>query len=98
LVLFYLPSDGALSTEIMYIFLAPILQSDWLNFAVQYHYEEEVGHLFTVFDLPLYGALNSEMICIYLAPPLHADLQLSPIPQRYDFICGSTTKSSGQSL
>jgi hypothetical protein len=32
--------------------LAPILHSDWLNFAVQYHYEEEVGHLITFFDLP----------------------------------------------
>jgi len=56
-----------------------------------------VGHLFTFFDLPLDGALNSEMIYIYLAPPLHADFLLSPIPQRYDFICDSTIKSLAQS-
>jgi hypothetical protein len=117
---FDLPSDGALSTELIYIFLAPLLHSDWfnfvfqgnlkeklshmeenyiiclhflstfrwytkhlnlyiflalplhsdcLNYAVQVHLVEKVGHLFTCFDLPLDGAPNSEMIYISLDPP-----------------------------
>jgi hypothetical protein len=64
----HLPSDGVLSTEIMYIFWPRSFILIGLTLLFNITMKKKWVICLHFFDLPSDGALNSEMIYIYLAP------------------------------